>query len=1013
MRTAKSRDFSFTSLLRSKRCSFYVALSLVSGFLVLSFLVSSPTYGRFRFQCDSFISPPAVTSSNPADMAARTIPIGELTKDGYFPPCPSNWTHHIPCYDPNIAVHFPFADNVFRERHCPPPSARPRCLIPPPPGYQRAPPWPDSLWSVWRNNVPHSKMLKDPRNVLWMELRGNTWHFPHALTAMPETDGAERYVAQLRNFIPFGSRLHTALDIGAGMGGFAVELLRQGMITVSLGPRDGFRGQAQFALERGLPALVGILATMRLPFPPLAFDLVHCSHCQVPFGLPNGTHLAEVDRVLRPGGFFVLAGPPVRWAGRAAEWRALRDKARALCWRLVLVVPHVAIWRKSRGVEVAGGSGGSGGSGGERRWCPGAKEYREAEQEGGGTGEREEEGGSEREEVEDSQEEGAEREEGGVEREEGEAESEEGGGNREEGGAERDVGGAEREEGGAERDELGGDVMGEEEGEEKREEEAGGGEGEMGAEVCAADDQPDAVWYSPLQSCAIRPPPSAWSLPPWPHRLWFASPRIYASPLMHPPPAPPPNAVEGGAGGRGEEKGKGKGGRRGKGKGRKGRGKGGKRRSENGGNEVRAEGSTEEDRGTKDVEDKGAKEGEERTEQQVRESSSEAVPAAAGAGGGGGGAAAAAAAAAGGGGRRRLLSSDVHGDGGAAHGERDGNSEGGGEGSGADGTGSSSSEDGRGGSRASAAVDASAAAAGGGDAEGRQRAEGEQQEEEGDMRKALKAEQQKSVMNTASSQYSKRQGTALAALSPEQKRMNMETRRWGTRLAHYESLFLGDLLGYQGRRKRHEGAEGDGGEAKAEESEESKEKGRSKEESGEGRGRSKEESGPGKVRNVLDMNAGVGSFAAALQGREEDGEERVWVMNVVPVSSRLNTLSAVFDRGLVGTVHDWCEAFASYPRAYDLVHSQGVSSSFDPDRCDIDDVIIEVDRLLRPGGTVIVRDLPAVLEGVQRAARAAHWNVTAHPPEKGSSREHLLVARKPLWKVDYYKGVIEIVDADL
>ncbi|CAI5478407.1 unnamed protein product [Closterium sp. Yama58-4] len=663
-----------------------------------------------------------------------------------------------------------------------------------------------------------------------MELRGNTWHFPHALTAMPEADGAERYVAQLRNFIPFGSRLRTALDIGAGVGGFAVELLRQGMITVSLGPRDGFRGQAQFALERGLPALVGILATTRLPFPSLAFDLVHCSHCQVPFGLPNGTHLFEVDRLLRPGGFFVLAGPPVRWAGRAAEWRALRDKARALCWRLVLVVPHVAIWRKSRGVEVAEGSGGSGG---ERRWCPGAKGFREAEQEGDGTAEREE-GGSEREEVEESQEEGAEGEERGVEREVGGAESGEGGGKREEEGAEGEDGRAEREEGGAEGDELGGDVTGEKEGEEKREEEAGEGEGEMGAEV--------------LPLAALRHPPSPLHLepPPLAASPVVRLPRIYAAPLMHPPPDAPRNAWGAGAEGRAEEKGKGKEGTKGKGT-----GDGGKRRSGKGWNEDEEEGmQAGEEKGPKQGEEKGVKEG----------------------------------------------------------------------------------------------------------------------------------------RNKAGQQYSKRQGTALAALSPRQKRMNMESKRWGKRLAHYDSLFLGALLGHEGQRKRCKGAEGDGGEAKGEESEE--------------KGRSREESGPGKVRNVLDMNAGVGSFAAALQGREEDGEERVWVMNVVPVSSRLNTLSAVFDRGMVGTLHDWCEAFSSYPRTYDLVHWQGVSSSFHPDRCDIDDVIIEVDRLLRPGGTVVIRDLPDVLEGVQRAARAAHWNVTAYLPEKGSSREQLLVARKPLWKVD-------------
>lgn len=52
------------------------------------------------------------------------------------------------------------------------------------------------------------------------------------------------------------------------------------------------------------------------------------------------------------------------------------------------------------------------------------------------------------------------------------------------------------------------------------------------------------------------------------------------------------------------------------------------------------------------------------------------------------------------------------------------------------------------------------------------------------------------------------------------------------------------------------------------------------------------------IRNVMDMNSNLGGFAAALNGKD------VWVMNVAPVrvSSRLKI---IYDRGLIGTVHDW------------------------------------------------------------------------------------------------------------
>lgn len=55
-------------------------------------------------------------------------------------------------------------------------------------------------------------------------------------------------------------------------------------------------------------------------------------------------------------------------------------------------------------------------------------------------------------------------------------------------------------------------------------------------------------------------------------------------------------------------------------------------------------------------------------------------------------------------------------------------------------------------------------------------------------------------------------------------------------------------------------------------------------------------------------------FAAALI------DLPVWVMNVVPIDMP-DTLSVVFDKGLIGTYHDWCESFNTYPRTYDLLHS--------------------------------------------------------------------------------------------
>lgn len=61
------------------------------------------------------------------------------------------------------------------------------------------------------------------------------------------------------------------------------DLLDRNILTVSLAPRDNHEAQVQFALERGIPAILGIISTQRLPFPSNSFDMAHCSRCLIPW----------------------------------------------------------------------------------------------------------------------------------------------------------------------------------------------------------------------------------------------------------------------------------------------------------------------------------------------------------------------------------------------------------------------------------------------------------------------------------------------------------------------------------------------------------------------------------------------------------------------------------------------------------------------------------------------------------------------------------------------------------
>lgn len=52
---------------------------------------------------------------------------------------------------------------------------------------------------------------------------------------------------------------------------------------MSFAPKDTHEAQVWFALERGVPAMIGIMGSQRLPYPARAFDMAHCSRCLVPW----------------------------------------------------------------------------------------------------------------------------------------------------------------------------------------------------------------------------------------------------------------------------------------------------------------------------------------------------------------------------------------------------------------------------------------------------------------------------------------------------------------------------------------------------------------------------------------------------------------------------------------------------------------------------------------------------------------------------------------------------------
>ncbi|KAL4271347.1 hypothetical protein GQ457_13G021930 [Hibiscus cannabinus] len=247
---------------------------------------------------------------------------------------------YIPCLDNwQVIRKLPSTKHYeHRERHCP--DEAPTCLVPLPEGYKRSIKWPKSRDKIWYYNVPHTKLAEVKGHQNWVKVTGEYLTFPGGGTQFK--NGALHYIDFIQESVPeiaWGKRSRVILDVGCGVASFGGYLFERDVLAMSFAPKDEHEAQVQFALERGIPAISNVMGTKRLPFPSSVFDVVHCARCRVPWHVEGGKLLLELNRVLRPGGYFVWSATPVyqKLPEDVGIWQEMSRLTKSMCWDLVTV----------------------------------------------------------------------------------------------------------------------------------------------------------------------------------------------------------------------------------------------------------------------------------------------------------------------------------------------------------------------------------------------------------------------------------------------------------------------------------------------------------------------------------------------------------------------------------------------------------------------------------------------------------------------------------------------------
>ncbi|KAK3145923.1 hypothetical protein QOZ80_3BG0259270 [Eleusine coracana subsp. coracana] len=270
--------------------------------------------------------PEAAKRKAAAKRARKLPPLFSSSAHYHWKQCSAKSGHHfVPCVDFD-------GDGSQRhhERSCP--RSPVTCLVSLPKEYKPPAPWPERKDMVWYESVGHPRLSSYVKGHNWLNHTGeylvfspDEWEFK---------GGARHYVESIDEMAPdvdWGKNIRIILDIGCRSAGFGVALLEKDVITLSLGLTNDQTDLAQVALERGIPATIGSLGSHRLPFPSGAFDAIHCGECNIPWHANGGKLLLEMNRILRPGGYFIISSKSTDLESE----EGISASMTALCWNSI------------------------------------------------------------------------------------------------------------------------------------------------------------------------------------------------------------------------------------------------------------------------------------------------------------------------------------------------------------------------------------------------------------------------------------------------------------------------------------------------------------------------------------------------------------------------------------------------------------------------------------------------------------------------------------------------------
>ncbi|XP_050363706.1 probable methyltransferase PMT28 isoform X2 [Argentina anserina] len=258
-------------------------------------------------------------------------PVFDPKASYHWKSCSTRSKHnYIPCIDMEAG-----SGRVQQYRHtersCP--RSQPMCLVPlPPDGYDPPVHWPESKEKILYKNVEHPKLAAFIKEHSWVMESGEYLTFPQNQSEIK--GGVLHYLESIEEMVPdleWGKNIRVVLDIGCTDSAFGASLLDKDVLTLSLGLKDDLVDLAQVSLERGFPTVVSPFGNRRLAFPSGVFDVIHCGGCTVPWHSNGGKHLLELNRILRPGGYFILS---TKHDSFEAE-EAMNTLMVSICWNIL------------------------------------------------------------------------------------------------------------------------------------------------------------------------------------------------------------------------------------------------------------------------------------------------------------------------------------------------------------------------------------------------------------------------------------------------------------------------------------------------------------------------------------------------------------------------------------------------------------------------------------------------------------------------------------------------------